>query len=55
MVAIRLRFARASLDRYTDAQRARLRQSFERGDIEIRKVESRQIFVGGEPVGEPFE
>ncbi len=44
-----------SLDRYTDAQRARLRQSFERGDIEIRKVESRQIFVGGEPVGEPFE
>ncbi|QIG80990.1 DUF4153 domain-containing protein [Sphingosinithalassobacter tenebrarum] len=42
-------------DRYTDAQKARLREGFERGDIEIRTVESRQLFVGGEPVGEPFE
>ncbi|MBA16960.1 MAG: hypothetical protein CMN73_11500, partial [Sphingomonas sp.] len=38
-----------------EAQSARLREGFARGDIEIRTVESRQIFVGGEPVGEPFE
>jgi hypothetical protein len=25
------------------------------GQVEIRTVERRQVFVGGEPVGQPFE
>ena len=38
---------RASLTREGDALR--------RGEVEIRRVERRQLFVGGQPVNEPFE
>lgn len=35
--------------------RARTASGITAGAIEIRKVERRQVFVGGEPVGDPFE
>lgn len=37
------------------AARARTAAGITAGTIEIRKVERRQVFVGGEPVGDPFE
>mgnify|MGYP003579880125 CR=1 FL=1 len=37
------------------AARARSASGITAGAIEIRKVERRQVFVGGEPVGDPFE
>lgn len=39
----------------TDAQRAALKPGFAAGAVEIRTVPRRQVFVGGVPVGEPFE
>lgn len=41
--------------RYTDAQRAALVPGLEAGAVEVRTVPRRQVFVGGVPVGEPFE
>jgi hypothetical protein len=37
------------------AARARAAAGLKSGAIEIREVERRQVFVGGEPVGDPFE
>lgn len=37
------------------AARARTASGIAAGTIEIRKVERRQVFVGGAPVGDPFE
>lgn len=37
------------------AARTRSASGLQSGAIEIRKVERRQVFVGGEPVGDPFE
>ena len=34
-----------------DEQRA----AVERGEVEVRRVERRQVYVGGKPVGQPFE
>ena len=43
------------LARRSDADRAAAEQSFKSGAIEIRPVQRRQVFVGGVPVGDPFE
>lgn len=37
------------------AERQRLAAAFARGQVDIRPVQRRQLFVGGVPVGEPFE
>lgn len=42
-------------DKLTDAQRAALKPGFASGAIEVRTVPRRQLFVGGVPVGDPFE
>ena len=34
-----------------DEQRA----AIERGDIEIREVKQRRLFIGGKPEGQPFD
>jgi hypothetical protein len=41
-------------DRMEEAQKRR-REALRRGDAEVRDVTRRQLFVGGEPVGELFE
>lgn len=38
-----------------DATKARRDAGYKAGQIEVRPVQSRQVFVGGVPVGEPFE
>ena len=43
------------IDRGTPASREAQRQAIERGEVELRPVQRRQVFVGGEPVGMPFE
>jgi len=37
------------------ARQARIDAGFGRGAVEVREVPRRQLFIGGEPVGEPFE
>lgn len=37
------------------ASLARERGALDRGDVEVRSVQHRQVFLGGKPVGEPFE
>jgi len=44
-----------TLDQRSDAERAAAEQGFKSGAIEIRPVQRRQVFVGGVPVGDPFE
>jgi len=39
----------------TDAERATVARAFEGGEVEVRTVPRRQVFVGGIPVGQPFE
>ena len=39
----------------SDAQRATIAAALARGEVDIRPVRRRQLFVGGVPVGEPFE
>jgi hypothetical protein len=34
---------------------ATAKAAFDRGEVEVRKVTRRQVFLAGEPVGEPFE
>lgn len=43
------------LGRRSDADRAAAEQGFKSGAIEVRPVQRRQVFVGGVPVGDPFE
>ncbi|MBA4762281.1 DUF4153 domain-containing protein [Sphingomonas sp.] len=43
------------LGRRSDADRAAAEQGFKSGTIEVRPVQRRQVFVGGVPVGDPFE
>ena len=42
-------------EKLSDAQRAALKPGFASGTIEVRTVPRRQVFVGGVPVGDPFE
>lgn len=39
----------------TPAQRQSIEDGYRVGKIEVRPVQRRQVFVGGEPVGDPFE
>jgi hypothetical protein len=39
----------------SDAEKAAKAAAYRAGQVEIRKVERRQVFVGGVPAGEPFE
>lgn len=39
----------------SDTERAAVEQGFKTGTIEVRPVQRRQVFVGGVPVGDPFE
>lgn len=43
------------VNRSADAQRAAVARAFAAGQVEIRTVPRRQVFVGGIPVGQPFE
>ena len=45
----------AGRDQRSDAERAAAEQGFKSGQIEVRPVQRRQVFVGGVPVGDPFE
>ena len=44
----------SDFDRNTPPSREQL-QAIERGQVEVRAVRRRQVFVGGKPIGEPFE
>lgn len=44
-----------TLDQRSDEERAAAEQGFKAGQIEVRPVQRRQVFVGGVPVGDPFE
>jgi len=44
-----------SIAERSDADRAAAEQGFKAGQIEVRPVQRRQVFVGGVPVGDPFE
>jgi len=52
----RIRLAAAEIPRGVDEEtRAALRQGLAGGAVEVRIVPRRQLFVGGVPVGDPFE
>lgn len=50
-----LKAGRRDETRRSPAELSEERNAAERGETEVREVRRRQIFVGGKPVGEPFE
>lgn len=48
-------FAPSDVIHLSDVQRKAIEGGFREGKLEVRPVERRQLFVGGVPVGDPFE